>query len=129
MQHSIRFDQWLPAGGVYPPPADEGSAAVLDPFPIMSPLLLDVLWPRTQPAPDWAGLRERLNAICDPFDLLDYLGHILAQPAHPCDHTFTRTTAYFDQDPQQVLAMFQLFEELDVRCDCEAFFMLRVLTR
>ena len=88
-----------------------------------------MLWPRPEPAHDWTGLRKRLNAICDPFDLLAHLGRILAQPAHPCDHTFTRTTAYFDQDPQQVLTMFQLFEELDVRCDCEAFFMLRVLTR
>jgi hypothetical protein len=113
MQHRTHFDQWLAIGGVYPLP----------------PHLPNLPRPHRPPTPDWTCLRARLRAICDPLDLLAYLGRSFAQPDHACDHTFTRITAYFDQDPQQVLTMFQLFEELDVRCDCEAFFMLRVLTR
>jgi hypothetical protein len=87
------------------------------------------LSPFPGPASDWNTLRCRLITTCDPFDLLATLSRHFAESARPCDHTFARITTYFDADPQQALAVFQILEELDVRCDCEAFFVLRMLTR
>jgi hypothetical protein len=85
--------------------------------------------PFGEPASNWCVLRRVLTAACDPYELLAYLSTQFAQTSRPCDHTLARITTYFDADPQQALRVFQLLDELDVRCDCEAFFMLRMITR
>src|SRR5689334_1866768 len=85
--------------------------------------------PFGDPASDWCAVRRRLTAACDPHALIAYLGDEFARTSRPCDHTLARIITYFDADPQQALRVCQLLDELDVRCDCEAFFMLRMITR
>jgi len=69
-----------------------------------------------------------LKAVCDPQDLISYLGHQFATTTPACDHTFSLTQAYLAPTPQTAHVVFQVLAALDARCDCEAFFILRMLT-
>ena len=101
----------------------EGGAAPAPSFAMAAePLFMDL------PTFDWDAMRLRLGHVCDPAELLGYMAEQFAQPGYGCRHTFALVDAYFAQDPQQALAAYQVLGDLGVRCDCEAFFVLRALT-
>ncbi len=123
MQYDNYGEDWSAAASVIGHAADRGGSPAPLPLPWS-----DNTASYASVQPDWGAVRRRLSAICDPQDLTAYLGRCFAQTDRACDHTFAQLAAYFDADPQQALTMFQFFDDLDVRCDCEAFFILRMLT-